>query len=354
MSSHVGQLTGGTLAGAFIGVTLAACGGETGLPERGAALDEVFRADRRIALEEDDDDPVVDVSAVTVLPDGGLLVVDQPASRVRRFDDVGNRDGVVGRPGEGPGELRQPSSAAAGSGDTLFLVQRGGPRLTAYGPDGAPARESEVPGSYGHWVAAVGDGLVVGIGTRSERYAALTRTGETVATFGVRQPAPSRFPAGNFIVDDHQAVAGGRVLVNTSFSPRIRVYDTEGDSVRTFGEPPPSWTGAEPPSPGEVEGGSDEEQMRRWLTSFTIVTSLATVGDSLVVVQHGRHDPTPEQAYRVRHEWIDVYRLDGTKLYEEIPLEESIVAGGDRLYTLGEEPPGPWTIHAYEWVGEIR
>lgn len=173
----------------------------------------------------------------------------------------------------------------------ILFAHRGGPRLTAYGPDGAPARAFEVPGSYGHWVAPVGDELVVGIGTRSERYATLTRTGETVATFGVRRPAPSRFPAGNFIVDDHQAVAGDRILVNTSFSPRIRVYDTEGDPIRTFGEPPPSWTGAEPPSPGQVEGGSDEEP---------------------------------------------------------------IVAGGDRLYTLGEEPPGPWTIHAYEWVGEIR
>lgn len=354
MNPFTGQFAGRTLAAVLIGLVVGACRGEPGLPERGAALDEVFRADRRIALEEDENDPVVDLSAVTVLSDGGLLVVDQPASRVRRFDGEGNRNGVVGRRGEGPGELRQPSSAVAGPGDTLFVVQRGGPRLTAYGPDGAPARAFEVPGSYGHWVAMVGDGLVVGIGTLSERYAALTRTGETIATFGVRRPAPSRFPAGNFIVDDHQAVAGDRILVNTSFSPRIRVYDSEGDSVRAFGEPPPSWTGAAPPSPGEVEGGSDEEQMRRWLTSFTIVTGLATVGDSLVVVQHGRHDPTPEQAYRVRHEWIDVYHLDGTKLYEGIPLEEPIVAGGDRLYTLGEEPPGPWTIHAYEWVGRIR
>lgn len=282
MSAHTSRLDTRTLVGVVLGLTLAACGGETELPERGAALDEVFRADRRIALEQDEDDPVVDVSAVTVLSDGGLLVVDQPAGRVRRFDDDGSRDGVVGRPGEGPGELRQPSSTAAGPEDTLFVVQRGGPRLTVYGPDGPPARAFEVPGSYGHWVTAV------------------------------------------------------------------------GESVRTFGEPPPSWTGAVPPSPGEVEGGSDEEQMRRWLTSFTIVTGLATVGDSLVVVQHGRHDPTPEQAYRVRHEWIDVYRLDGTKLYEEIPLEEPVVAGGDRLYTLGEEPPGPWTIHAYEWVEQMR
>ena len=82
----------------------------------------------------------------------------------------------------------------------------------------------------------------------------------------------TRFPAGNFVMDDNEALAGDRVLVNTSFSHRIRVYDIRGDSVRTFGQPPPSWVEPTPPGPGETEGGSTEEQMRRWLTSFTIVT----------------------------------------------------------------------------------
>lgn len=339
---------------ALAALSLTSCGEESASLERGVPLEDVLRSEGTVALERDTADPVVDVSAVTPLSGGGLVVVDQPASRVRLFDGDGRRVGGVGGPGEGPGELRQPSSATEGPNDSLYVVQRGGPRLTVYDPDGSPARAFELPGNYGHWVTPLDDGLVVGIGTRGERYAALTGEGEVQSTFGVRRPAPTRFPAGNFILEDHAAVAGGAVLVNTSFSPRIRVYDRDGDSLRTFGDPPPSWVQPTPPSPGQMEGGSTEEQLRRWLTSFTIVTGLATVEDSLVVVQYGRHDPAPEQPYRVRHETIDVYRVDGTKLYEAVPLEEPILAGGDSLYTLKSEPPGPWTIGVYSTLDRSR
>lgn len=350
MSIGRSRISDRTFVGFLAILAVAGCAGETDTPSRGVGLEEILRPDGRIALEQDADDPIVDVSAVTPRPGRGLVVVDQPASRVRFFDVEGRRTGVLGGPGDGPGELRQPASAAVGPADTVFVVQRGGPRLTVSAPDGSPARAFEVPGNYGHQVALLGDGLLVGIGTRRERYAAVTRDGETVGTFGVRRPDPTRFPAGNFVFDDHAAVAVDRILVNTSFSPRIRVYDAAGDSLRTFGDPPPSWVDPEPPSPGQVEGGSTEKQMRLWLTSFTVVTNLATLGDSLVVVQYGRHDPTPEQSYRVRHETIDVYRLDGTKLYQDLPLDEPILAGGDRLYTLESEPPGPWTIGVYSPV----
>lgn len=181
MNPYTGQFAGRTLAAVLIGLVVGACRGDPGLPERGAALDEVLQIDRRIELERDRDDPIVDASAVTHRSDGGLLVVDQPASRVRRFDDEGNRNGVVGRPGEGPGELRQPSSAVAGPADTLFVVQRGGPRLTAYGPAGAPARAFEVSESDGGRPGASGAIAAVRSSTASQVTAIPFVTGDSAS-----------------------------------------------------------------------------------------------------------------------------------------------------------------------------
>ena len=91
---------------------------------------------------------------------------------------------------------------------------------------------------------------------------------------------PARYPVGQFVLDDHAAAAGGRILVNTSFSPVVRVYSADGDSLRSLGSP-------------------------------------------------------------------HVYRRDGTKLHEGLPMAQPLLAGGSRLWTVAGEPPGPWILAAW-------
>ena len=55
------------------------------------------------------------------MPNGDLLVGDLLRARVVRYSRDGQRRGVYGRPGDGPGELRTPSAIAV-NGDTLLLV----------------------------------------------------------------------------------------------------------------------------------------------------------------------------------------------------------------------------------------
>lgn len=333
-------------AAALLAVLASAACGEGGEPpRRGVAFDSIFREEARIALEPDTADPVVEVTAMARRPDGEFLVADGPTGRIRVYDGRGRRLGVRGRPGEGPGELRQPADVAVGRDGDLYVVQRGGPRVTVYGREDTVGT-FPLPGHYGHWIAPAGSLLAVGAATRGDRFALMTPAGDTVARFGPRRPDPARYPAGRFVFDDHAAVADGRVLVNTSFSPRVRVHDASGDSVRSFGRAPPSW---DPPGPlgGDGAGVETEAEVRSWLRGGTVVAGLAVVADSLVVVQYGRFEPTPEQDARLVPATVDVYRLDGAKLFEEVPLDEPILAGGDRLYTLAGEPPGPWTIAAH-------
>lgn len=325
----------------------AGCGGGHE-PVRGGSFDQAFRLAEKITLEGSESDPLVEITDLTVRPDGTLLVVDGPASRIRAFEPSGDRLWSLGGPGEGPGELEDPRSVAAGPDGRIHVVQRGGPRVTVFEGTG-PERIStafELPGNYGHWAARLGDRIAVGIGTRDHRFAVLTLDGQEVSTFGLRRPDPQDFPAGNFIMEDHAAVMGDEILVNTSFSPVIRVHGAAGDSLRSFGEPPPSWEPPTPPSPGG--GAAPEKAIRDWMSSLTVVTGLLVVRDSLVVVQYGRFDPGPEQPYRKRLRAADVYGADGRKLYEALTLEEPVLAGGERLYTLGGQPPGPWTLNVWE------
>lgn len=195
-------------AAALLAILVApvACGGDGELPRRGVAFDSFFRQETRVALEGDTADPVAAVTSLVPRPGGGFLVADGPAGRVRAFDARGRRLGARGRPGAGPGELRQPVGVAVGPG---------------------------------------------------------------------------------------------------------------------------------------VETGAE---IRSWLRGRTVVAGLAAVADSLVVVQYGRYDPSPAEDERLIPTTVDVYRLDGEKLIEGMPLDEPILAGGDRLYTLAGTPPGPWTI----------
>lgn len=331
-------------AAALLAILVApvACGGDGELPRRGVAFDSFFRQETRVALEGDTADPVAAVTSLVPRPGGGFLVADGPAGRVRAFDARGRRLGARGRPGAGPGELRQPVGVAVGPEGALYVVQRGGPRVTVFGPEDT-VRTFQLPGHYGHWIAPAGSLLAVGTATRGDRFALVTPAGETVSRFGPRRPDPARFPAGHFVFDDHGAVADGRVLVNTSFSARVRVHDASGDSVRSVGRAPPSW---DPPGPVSGDGAGVETgaEIRSWLRGRTVVAGLAAVADSLVVVQYGRYDPTPAEDERLIPTTVDVYRLDGEKLIEGMPLDEPILAGGDRLYTLAGTPPGPWTI----------
>ncbi|HEY8376606.1 MAG TPA: hypothetical protein VIK91_08965, partial [Nannocystis sp.] len=113
----------------------------------------------RIELQEFPDDPIVAIDHVNRRPGGGFLIADRHAGRVRLFDEAGRQIGIVGKPGQGPGELEEPSGAVEFPDGRLIVVQRASPRLTIFSPDTAPVI-GRVPGQYGFWAARAGDGFV--------------------------------------------------------------------------------------------------------------------------------------------------------------------------------------------------
>jgi len=319
---------------------------ETGLTEGGDPFLEVGR----VVFEETPDDPIVGIDFVGRRPNGGYIIADRQAGHIRLFGAMGHQERVVGTPGEGLGELEEPSAAVEFPDGRIFVFQMASPRLTLFPPDTAPSI-SNIPGQYGFWAERSGQGFFAGIATRETRFAWFDEAGVPVARFGSRDPAVAETPFWIFFASDHAAVLGAVVAVNTSLYPTIRLFDSAGVSVGAWGEPPPSWVPAAPPPVSDLSVPGNRERIEEWARSFTVVRQIAAVADSLLVVEYGRHDPRDSDPYHVVSTTVDIYSKSGEKVVEGLKLPGSLVGGGDELLVLVAEPPGPWTVSLLQWHG---
>lgn len=103
-----------------------------------------------------------DVTAVAGRSDGSVLVADGQSGVVRVYDSAGSPLGVIGSAGDGPGELRVPTSLLVLPGDSLLVWDSRHWRTTLYASDGAFVRAESYdpaqPGVYpidGMWPATV-------------------------------------------------------------------------------------------------------------------------------------------------------------------------------------------------------
>lgn len=319
-------------------------------PDPAPSFDDLFPEVAQVTLEEAEDDPIVEITSLAPRPGGGFIVVDGPADRVRLYDATGRLERSLGGRGEGPGELQSPTAAAEGASGELHVVQRVGSRHTVFWPaDSVSVRR--VPGLYGFWLHRLSDGFVMGVGRQDERFAVLSSEGAVRARFGRRDPRVQETPFWVFFVQARATVLGDRIFVSSSFSPKVRVFSTEGDSLYTFGTPPRGWIEPTNPEIGTIASDADRARLEAWARGFTVVTGLAGA-DGVVLVQYGRHDPRPGEPYHVVRESVDVYSRDGVKLAEGLELPQRILAGGLRIRLLESSPPEGWTISVREWSGE--
>lgn len=325
-----------------------ACTGEPPTPER--SFDQAFREVGRIQLEESPGDPMVAITSLEPLDDGGFAIADGPASRIRIFNANGSIRATFGREGDGPGELRQPTGVGVDEAGNLFVVERDSPRLSVFDANGFVDSWS-VPGAYGSQVEVVDDALLLGVGTRAERFALVSRSGELHTLFAARSAVVASTPYWVFLVQDRAVRLGDQILVNTSFFPTIRAFTSDGEETGSFDVTSSGWSPPTAPEESWFEDPRNDASIAAWMTSFSMITGLATVGDSILVVQGGGYDPQPNDIAREHNEEVAVFSALGTKLAENLVLTQPILAGGDRLYVLVDQPPAPWTVGVFEWIG---
>ena len=79
------------------------------------------------------------VAAIAAAPDGTVYVLDRQGPSLRAYGPDGRYLRTLGRQGEGPGELKQPDSGLSVLSDGRVVVRDpGNARLQVYGPEGEP------------------------------------------------------------------------------------------------------------------------------------------------------------------------------------------------------------------------
>jgi hypothetical protein len=82
------------------------------------------------------------IAGLAVGADGSIYVLDRQVPEVRVFGPDGSHRSTLGRPGEGPGELKQPDGGIAVLDDGRVLVRDpGNGRIQVFGADGAPVAQ---------------------------------------------------------------------------------------------------------------------------------------------------------------------------------------------------------------------
>ncbi len=336
-----GVATAGLLAGL---VACAESGGDDTEFEPVGAFEEVGR----VTLEEDPADPIAAISSLTRRPGGGYLVVDGLSDQVHVFDANGRLQQLLGRSGDGPGELDAPTAAVELADGRVLVAQRANPRMTVFPPDGPPSSRT-LPGLYGQWLADLDGRLAVRIGSRGDRFVVTTYEGDSLASFGVIADAVNETPFWIYYARENAARFGQRIAINTSFFPTIRVFSMEGELVDSLGSAPDSWVQAGAPPVDQARTPATQEAVKEWSRQFTVVSALAGLESGQLVVQYGRHSPTDQDTYAIEPTTIDVYSADGTKVASEVEVSGPVLAGGPDLVVLVAEPPEPWTLARYVW-----
>jgi hypothetical protein len=90
---------------------------------------------------------LIQVQGLTVMADGGFIVVAGQDRQIHRFDASGRLRFSAGREGRGPGEFVAPQTARV-TGDSVWVWDLLARRLTIFGPTGRYVRSVELAGTW--------------------------------------------------------------------------------------------------------------------------------------------------------------------------------------------------------------
>ena len=177
-------------------VVIAGCVAEGPPPEASGPCPS---GDCRIELEHiaritDADDPGILPTYVIWIQEteaGTLVSASRDMTQIAEFGPDGRLVGVIGRSGQGPGELLRLRTVIAGSGDTLFAPDFGQGRISMFGPDRTLAGTLPMPFPP-DLVMPDGSFLVTWQIGRSETIGypmhVVDREGRVVRSFGTDEP----------------------------------------------------------------------------------------------------------------------------------------------------------------------
>ncbi len=321
-----------------------------------------------------DEEPVVEIGAVDGPPeyqfanvvaaarmsDGGIVVADQGAAELRRYDAEGTFLWGAGREGEGPGEFESLDFVAAMPGDSLMTYDWVLMRIQVFDPDGRPARtlRAELPSD----VAAPGGSApdrAVGVvdGRLIVRFAELPGR----ATTGMVRWVDYRLVA----LDLRDGSAASLVVVGGEEVELVRRDDGRlSEDLYVFGNMPVVGAAAGPVAVIDTEAwrvrlvssldGSIERIIRREVEPPEATDAIYEAHlEGIVGMVAGAGAPA-EQVEFVRRMWREYPRAPTLPVLRSVHVD----AGGNiwlaPYYIAGAEPP-PFEVFAPDgtWLGTV-
>ncbi len=149
------------------------------------------------------------------------------------------------------------------------------------------------------------------------------------------------------------AIGGGRIFVATNLVYPVFIYSADGLLVDSIGQPPPSWRQARRPEMGEFPP-SRRAEWHDYLRGISVITALAVISDSVLVVTHGGIEPTRTEpdgsVYRTTTTHADIY-LSGRLVAVDLPTPGELVAYSNTslFFLQGSDGSPGGRLSEYAW-----
>jgi len=155
------------------------------------------------------------------------------------------------------------------------------------------------------------------------------------------------------------APSGDLIFAATSLLYPIRVYGADGTLLDSLGVPPASWRQARRPDLGEFPPERNRD-LTAYLQTFTTITGLAALADSVLIVAHGeyradaRSFPTTvidgEFGLSLVTSRLDVY-VNGTRAISDEPAPGAIFGYSREavLFLKSNSPEPGWKVIECRW-----
>ena len=277
--------------GVICAVTLCACGGDGGGGAVSGELQvignigfaDAFPLVSEVRLSHGEEEPLGYASDLLVTEDG-FVVADRIQSNIRVFDRDGSPIRTMGRPGDGPGELRSPVVLAESPGGG-FVVGEIGARLHWYAPgDRLVNALGQLPSSRMVGLELVGPDttfLVSGNHADGDRRFGAFIWSPSDGARDLIHPVPRSFeePYRTNLWNVRAVMAGGYYVSLDQSESRLRLTDpadlaTSEWRLADGGYEPPDWPDQSP---------SDIDALMAWARDQWWGSVLVPVGDRIVV-----------------------------------------------------------------------
>lgn len=150
------------------------------------------------------------------------------------------------------------------------------------------------------------------------------------------------------------AVGGGRTYVASNLFYPIRIHDGQGRLRDSLSVPPRSWRPVRRPRRGEFTNDRrGDSTFLAFLQTFTMITDMAVVADSVLIVNHGAYRLERDDVLRIQPTHSDIY-VKGERVATDLASPGTLLAySPSSLFFLASgAPDGGWAVIEYVWRHE--